>query len=60
VLQRFSWKRILLSAVLQFASLTGAPLRPKDIEDALRPRNEIVSEDQSRDDNDAAQPSLRR
>lgn len=51
--QRFSWKKFLLCAVLQFAALTGAPMRPKDIEDALRPTNEIAEEKVSRGDSES-------
>ena len=33
--QRISWRRILLCAVLEFAALSGAPLRPKDVKNLL-------------------------
>ena len=39
-----TFKRLLLCAVLEFAALTGAPVRPKDIEDALNATNQIKSE----------------
>lgn len=41
--QPWSWRRLLLCAVLEFAALTGAPLRPKDIELALKPAETIAS-----------------
>jgi hypothetical protein len=51
--QRYSLKRLLLCAILEFAALTGAPLRPKDIELALKPKNEIVSDEACRDDDES-------
>jgi hypothetical protein len=50
--QGIGWRRLLLCAVLEFAALTGAPLRPKDIEDALRPRSAITSQETCRKEND--------
>ena len=50
--QCIGWRRLLLCAVLEFAALSGAPLRPKDIEDALRPRSAIASHEVSRKDTD--------
>ena len=50
--QCIGWRRLLLCAVLEFAALSGAPLRPKDIEDALRPRSAITSQEASRKDTD--------
>ena len=50
--QSLGWRRLLLCAVLEFAALSGAPLRPKDIEDALRPRSEITSQEVCRKEND--------
>jgi hypothetical protein len=47
------WRRLLLGAVLEFAALSGAPLRPKDIEEALRSKNEIVWE---KDHEDSSAP----
>jgi hypothetical protein len=46
----FSWKRLLLATVLEFAALTGAPLRPEDIEQALRSASTTAVEEQTRDD----------
>ena len=46
------WRRLLLCAVLEFAALSGAPLRPKDIEDALRPRSAITSQEICRKESD--------
>jgi hypothetical protein len=42
-------KRLLLAAVLEFAALTGAPLRPKDIDAALKGASQRVAEERSRD-----------
>ena len=52
--QCIGWRRLLLCAVLEFAALSGAPLRPKDIEDALRPRSAsaITSQEAWRKEND--------
>ena len=50
--QCIGWRRLLLCAVLEFAALSGAPLRPKDIEDALRPRSAITSEEACRKEKD--------
>jgi hypothetical protein len=57
LLERYSWKRLLLCAVLEFAALAGAPLRPKDIELALKQKNEIVAEIHSRDDDEPVRPN---
>lgn len=45
-----TWKRLLLGAVLELAALSGVPLRPKDIEHALRQRSGIVSVKQAQQD----------
>jgi hypothetical protein len=58
MVQRYGWRRLLLCAVLEFAALTGAPLRPKDIESALRPRNEIAAQQQTRGNKDEPDPIL--
>ena len=40
------WKKLLLCAVLEFAALSGAPLRPKDIDLVLRPAT-VATQDES-------------
>ena len=37
----YDWKKLLLCAVLEFAALTGAPLRPRDIELVLMPKTSV-------------------
>jgi hypothetical protein len=59
MLQRYGWRRLLLCVVLQLATLMGAPLRPKDIEDSLRPASAITSQQQCRNDNDEPDPTRR-
>ena len=41
------WKKLLLCAVLEFAALSGAPLRPKDIDLVLRPATAVATQDES-------------
>ena len=56
--QRYGWRRLLLCAVLEFAALTGAPLRPKDIENVLQRGNRIASQQQCRKDAEDPDPVL--
>ena len=59
MLQRHGWRRLLLCAVLELAAaLTGAPLRPKDIEDSLRPRTGIELQQEHRKGTDEPDPVL--
>ena len=46
----YSWKKLLLCAVLEFAALTGAPLRPRDIELVLMPKTSVS--EQAEEDED--------
>jgi hypothetical protein len=46
-LHRYGWKRLLLCAVLEFAALTGAPLRPKDIDLVLKQSATVVAQEES-------------
>ena len=56
MLQPAGWRRLFLCAVLEFAALTGAPLRPKDIEIALRPLNGHASQEQRSQEKDEPDP----
>ena len=59
MLQRHCWRQLLLCVVLQLATLMGAPLRPKDIEDSLRPASELTLQQQCRNDKDEPDPTRR-
>ena len=52
------WKRLLLCAVLELAALTGAPLRPKEIEILLRNATAVVAEKQRQDERSDDSPTV--
>lgn len=52
------WKKLLLCAVLELAALTGAPLRPKDIEIVLRNATAVVAEKQDEDKRSGNSPTV--
>lgn len=52
------WKRLLLCAVLELAALTGAPLRPKDIEIVLRNATAVVAQKHGEDEQPGNNPTV--
>lgn len=52
------WKRLLLCAVLELAALTGAPLRPKDIEIVLRNASAVVAQKHREDEQPGTTPTV--